>query len=421
MKKLILILSIVSFFPLISLASFDKNLYYGLQSDQQVKELQEFLTDQGVYSGPITGNFFSLTLAAVKKYQSQNGIIPAAGFFGPLTRIKANEILSANIESSNQQAVSETGSTTPPAEPAKTTNDVVKTLQDQINALLAQLQQINAQVQTQTTLQQQTQSTLQQTQQSVQQIQQNTAPVPPAPVVVPEVKKELIVTADKTSVQLNGWDYSGITAVYTEDGLPKSTNITFTTPNETKINKVIVSPSCGNSLECGKTAFSYHPTELGTYTISVAANGITKTIDISVVPYVKVDAKFSGENYNTVLLANQTRQGIGLIKLIQPADETISVERIGLTNSGSLKSGWFYSSNGGDGTYVFDGNKNATSTLSSQPKFSSGGEFIVYVDTISVPSGNYILTITGMRAIGQNSGTYRNVQGLPITFTFTVQ
>lgn len=68
---------------------FSKDLYFGMQNDSEVTKLQEFLTSEGVYSGPITGNFFSLTLKAVKNYQTQEGISPAAGYFGPVSRAKA--------------------------------------------------------------------------------------------------------------------------------------------------------------------------------------------------------------------------------------------------------------------------------------------------------------------------------------------
>ena len=108
---------IVTFFLIIPLSvsakTFDNNLYFGITNNSDVQMLQEFLTDQGVYSGPITGNFFSLTLAAVKKYQIQNNITPTAGFFGPITRTKANEILLVQLNASNQQSVAETGTVAP--------------------------------------------------------------------------------------------------------------------------------------------------------------------------------------------------------------------------------------------------------------------------------------------------------------------
>ncbi len=54
-----------------------------------VAELQKRLTDEGVYSGPITGYFGPLTQAGVKEYQIKNGI-SAIGVVGPLTRAKLN-------------------------------------------------------------------------------------------------------------------------------------------------------------------------------------------------------------------------------------------------------------------------------------------------------------------------------------------
>lgn len=156
--------------------SFSRNLYFGMQKDSDVTKLQEFLTDQGLYSGPITGNFFSLTLKAVKQFQINQGISPAAGFFGPVTRIKVNAVLSEEIQASENQAVVETGTTTAPIATPKTTNDVASSLQAQIDLLMKQLQlmqqQAGIQQQTQQVLQQQV-ANQQQSQQVLQQIQQN--------------------------------------------------------------------------------------------------------------------------------------------------------------------------------------------------------------------------------------------------------
>ena len=55
----------------------------------EVIELQNRLTTEGVYSGPITGNFGPLTLAAVKAYQLKKGI-PQTGLVGPMTRESLN-------------------------------------------------------------------------------------------------------------------------------------------------------------------------------------------------------------------------------------------------------------------------------------------------------------------------------------------
>lgn len=74
--------------------SFQKNLYFGLRDDSDVVRLQQFLTDKGLYSGPQNGNFFSLTLAAVKKFQESRGIEPVLGFVGPKTREVLNKEIS---------------------------------------------------------------------------------------------------------------------------------------------------------------------------------------------------------------------------------------------------------------------------------------------------------------------------------------
>ena len=132
----------------VSAKTFDSNLYFGITNNSDVQMLQEFLTDQGVYSGPITGNFFSLTLAAVKKYQSQNNITPAAGFFGPITRVRANDILSAQTQNSDAQAIAETGTITPPVTQNTTIDNnqqLMLSLQVQISLLLQQIAQMQRQ------------------------------------------------------------------------------------------------------------------------------------------------------------------------------------------------------------------------------------------------------------------------------------
>ncbi len=151
MKKLLITSILILFQFLVSAKTVDSNLYFGITNNSDVQMLQEFLTDQGVYSGPITGNFFSLTLAGVKNYQIQNNITPAAGFFGPITRAKANEILSVQIQNSDTQAITETGATAPPVTQNSQTDNsqsLMQILQAQILALQQQLIQMQQQNQT---------------------------------------------------------------------------------------------------------------------------------------------------------------------------------------------------------------------------------------------------------------------------------
>lgn len=94
-KRLSISLALLLSTPLLVLAApfeFERDLYFGLRNDSDVGRLQEFLRAQNIYSGPITGGFFSLTRGALKKFQEREGIMPAAGFFGPKTRERANKI-----------------------------------------------------------------------------------------------------------------------------------------------------------------------------------------------------------------------------------------------------------------------------------------------------------------------------------------
>ena len=88
----------------ISCQEFEQDLYYGLKKDSGVYCLQEFLTAQGreIYpEGLVTGNFLSLTKAAVIRFQEKHaaeileplGLEKGTGFVGSMTKKKINEIL----------------------------------------------------------------------------------------------------------------------------------------------------------------------------------------------------------------------------------------------------------------------------------------------------------------------------------------
>ncbi|MGD0576487.1 MAG: peptidoglycan-binding domain-containing protein [Candidatus Staskawiczbacteria bacterium] len=170
MKKLLLVVSLCLLLaPAFTFASIDNNLYYGLQKNSDVKQLQEFLIDKGFLTGSSTGNFFSLTLKAVKAYQASVGI-NSTGYVGTLTRTAINSDLATQLSASNAESTTETGTTPPTPTPPATTNDVISNLQAQIALLTQQLTAMQAQ---QTTVQQ-LQQTVQQQSQTIQQIQQNT-------------------------------------------------------------------------------------------------------------------------------------------------------------------------------------------------------------------------------------------------------
>jgi len=80
------------------------NLYYGLKDNQEVRYLQVFLKNQGqeIYpEGLVTGNFLSLTRAAVVRFQERFaqdilnplGLVKGTGFVGEKTRAGINNLL----------------------------------------------------------------------------------------------------------------------------------------------------------------------------------------------------------------------------------------------------------------------------------------------------------------------------------------
>lgn len=74
---------------------FKRNLRYGMWNDSDVKKLQECLAWLKMFpSGVIdyTGNFYGITLKAVKLFQETYGIKPVAGYVGRLTRAKLNKL-----------------------------------------------------------------------------------------------------------------------------------------------------------------------------------------------------------------------------------------------------------------------------------------------------------------------------------------
>jgi len=78
---------------------FDQDLFFGTQSEA-VKNLQEALTQDGTYSGPVTGYFGELTKAGIIRFQEKYaneilkpiGLTQGTGFFGPSTREQLNKL-----------------------------------------------------------------------------------------------------------------------------------------------------------------------------------------------------------------------------------------------------------------------------------------------------------------------------------------
>ncbi|MFH1582628.1 MAG: hypothetical protein ABIA08_02625 [bacterium] len=87
-----------------SCESLNSNLYFGMSNNNEVKCLQQFLKSQGtdIYpEGIVNGNFYSLTMQAVIRFQERYaseilaplGLIQGSGFVGQSTRTKINKLL----------------------------------------------------------------------------------------------------------------------------------------------------------------------------------------------------------------------------------------------------------------------------------------------------------------------------------------
>src|SRR3990167_6739588 len=109
MKKLLILILIC--FPLMGFANFDVSLKFGSKGES-VFELQEFLQDQNFYTGKIDGKFGFGTLRAVKAFQAKEGL-KIDGYFGRVSREKANIILADLLKDSNDTEIIETGTIAP--------------------------------------------------------------------------------------------------------------------------------------------------------------------------------------------------------------------------------------------------------------------------------------------------------------------
>lgn len=112
---------------------FNRDLSFGMQNDNDVKELQKKLAIENCYPGTTSGNFDALTREAVKCFQQKYKFssIPDSGFIGPYTRTVLNEGISVVINPPPVQKTLLPPTTTPavipPPPPAKKTTLPVPT------------------------------------------------------------------------------------------------------------------------------------------------------------------------------------------------------------------------------------------------------------------------------------------------------
>lgn len=410
-KKLLLLA--VFLMPFVASAEIINNLRYG-SVGPEVTELQEFLIDKGFLTGNATGNFYSLTKSAVIKYQSSISL-PATGFVGPMTRERINSDLSKDVSEEETQST-----------PVVTPTSDTKLLQAQLDSLLAQFNAM---------LEEQKKSTeaTQQATRAVQKVVENTAPkfgAVDVAFVPPTVTKELVV--GKGNCDYNGKSYvCNFYVKYVEDGYPKGdipVNVTSddggTVMGDTKTRQ------SANSL--GVNIY-YYPKQTGIRTITVTANGITKTAEVN----IDKPVEFQGPGANIVSQVSEVTNlnlaydnslsgwnSIGWESKIQ------EMKQKGQLNIGSftLPANGFNESMGVQvKSTKTGGNINIVNSYGAEtlnPKEDQPEKVVVRMDPrLSGPEtvGIYTVTITEIKLTGLQSGIEKMVQGLPITFTYEVK
>jgi peptidoglycan hydrolase-like protein with peptidoglycan-binding domain len=252
MKKYILSVAIVFLIPFSAFGAFDNDLKYG-STGTEVLELQEFLTDLGLYNGPITGNFYSLTQSAVKKFQAKEAITPVSGYFGKLSRAKANEVLTS------QTPETEEVQTVAPPEKEDLTKKVAD-LQEQIKIL----------TQNQTTV-------IQQQAQVLGSINKQ-----PEQMTTPEIKKEIVVELGDSLYNDATGVYDNFVVSYLEDGrVVKGIEVTFSADDTGVFNLNAKRGTTGVTRDLdGKIHAQYMPKNTGVRTITLTANGVSTTIKL---------------------------------------------------------------------------------------------------------------------------------------------
>jgi len=127
---------------------FNRDLYYGLENDPDVTNLQKALSAEGVYGGPVTGNFFSLTRSGVIKFQKKYNFnpIPDTGYVGLFTRNKLNDLHCKAAASSAIKPISTQEALPPAPAPTVTAKADVLSLITSVSPQTTSLKQNNTDV-----------------------------------------------------------------------------------------------------------------------------------------------------------------------------------------------------------------------------------------------------------------------------------
>jgi transposase-like protein len=129
---------------------------------------------------------------------------------------------------------------------------------------------------------------------------------------------------EAATAEVMGFSSLYVKATYTENGKVVAAHATFS------------STDGQSQTTTGAPVAQWHfvPKALGKTTVTSTVNGISKSIDINVVPYVKVDPTVAGDDLNTVIPTGSEVTGVAIGTLILiPGDEPIQIEQIAATSN----------------------------------------------------------------------------------------
>jgi hypothetical protein len=181
--------------------------------------------------------------------------------------------------------------------------------------------------------------------------------------------------------------------------------------------------SGGSCSTDAKVNFEYKPKSLGTHTITATASGVSKSIDIQVTEYVKIDPEFKK---GTVYQQDENNssypveipeyplgyQNATIVNFnLSDADEPFTLGEIKIESDISTNKLQAFAGSSKFGIFGSGAPLNYNSTLYS----------IKINDTTGISIGTHTFIVKEIRAIGQKSGLYRTVTGLPLTFKFVIK
>ena len=232
------------------------------------------------------------------------------------------------------------------------------------------------------------------------------------------------IQPDKTSVQATGWNGVTLKVSTLKNGqIQSNQSVSMVTPdstqNDTRTTSNLTSTGSGD----WHNTFTYYPKTVGTHKLLFSWSGISKSVDIQAVEYVKTDPKIE---LRTVYQqdANNSSYPVEIPEYpIGYQNATIAV--FGLSNAdepfriGDIK---FESDIDTNKLQAFAGSSLINIFGHDAPLNSIGTQYSIKIsNTTGIPIGTHTFTIKEIRAIGLTSGLYRTVFGLPITFTFKVK